>query len=257
MAELKDVLGAVLKDMAHSRVISDQFSSEVSQEYDKDPILGVFPVPRVEIREASINLKFAVNAVEKSVADIAGAARALSAGHSTEMVSAILRDVIEKHPQAAEIQKLLETKNLDLEERLRAAGAAAIVADPKALESARKGETDALAKRVAVDVSAALLEDADLKRLLVSRGVRVGAIRQAIQERANAAAKSFGTELEAEAAAAERQSLRIDVGVTRKELADTPELLVSQISLVAQIRNYEWVEVGEEDGKPVKRLRPE
>jgi hypothetical protein len=132
MAELKDVLGAVLKDVAHARVISDRFSGEVSQEYEKDPLLGVFPVPRVEIKEASLDLKFAVCSVEQRPAD------------------------------------------------------------PTAPEAARAG-----------------------------------------------------------------QSLVLDVCVTRKDLAETPETLISSIRLVAQIRNYEWVEAGEENGRPIKRLRPE
>jgi hypothetical protein len=257
MAELKDVLGAVLKDMAHARVISDQFSSEISREYLKDPLLGIFPVPRAEIREASINVKFAVNAVVSRPVDLTGVARTLATRHSAGLAATVFRDFIRKHPQAEEILKVIEAKGLDLENRLRAAAARAILEDPQALEAARRGEPGSLAKRISTEVSAALLEDADLKRLLASRGFRVGTIRGTVQEMAGAAASRFGDELAAAAAAAEKQALLIDVGVTRKELADTPEPLISQISLVAQIRNYEWVEVGEEDGKPRKRLQPE
>lgn len=257
MAELKEVLGAVLKDMAHSRVISDQFSSEISHEYEKDPILGVFPVPRTEIREASINLKFVVNAVEKRHVDSSALARDLSRRHCAQLVTALFQDVIDEHPQAEAIHRVMETKSLHLEQGLQSAAARAILADDSALEAVAKGDTRALAKRIAADVSSTLLEDPDLKRLFASRGVRLGTIRSTIQEMANSTASRFGAELAAAAAAAEKLPMRIDVGVTRKELAELPEQLLSQISLVTVIRNYEWVEVGEEDGEPVKRLQPE
>ena len=65
MAELKAVLGAILVDIAKARVASDICTRDVSLEYAKDPILSEFPVPRVEIKEASIELKFAINEVKK------------------------------------------------------------------------------------------------------------------------------------------------------------------------------------------------
>ncbi len=256
MAELKDVLGAVLRDLAQSRVVSDQFSSQVSHEYEKDPILGLFPVPRVEIREASINLKFAVNTVQKRAVDLSAAAGQLSARHAFELTSGVFRDVVEAHPQAGEIVKLIERKDLKLRTRMQEAAEAAALSNPKDLEAARRGEVDGITKRISLKLSSLLLEDADVKRLLLSRGGRVGVIRELVQERTRAAAGRFGAELAAAADALDRQ-FAIDVGVTRKELAETPEPLVSQISLVAQIRNYEWVEVSEEEGKPVKRLRAE
>jgi hypothetical protein len=257
MAELKDVLGAALRDIAQSRVISDEFSGEVSHEYEQNPTLSVFPVPRVEIREASINLKFAINSVEKRPVDLSGRTQALATRHSAQLAAEVFQDLIEKHPRAAEILKVIESKDLGLQQRMQAAAHNAILADPQALEAARKGDTEVLAKEISAKVSTVLMEDADLKRLLASRGFRVTTIREALQEKASGTAARLGAELAAAAAAADRQAFGIDVGVTRKDLAEMPEALVSQISIVAQIRNYEWVEVGEEDGKPVKRLRPE
>ncbi|MCC6554237.1 MAG: hypothetical protein IT372_14650 [Polyangiaceae bacterium] len=132
MAELKHVLGAVLADLAHARVISDRFSGEVSEEYGRDPLLAAFPVPRVEIKEASLDLKLVINSADRRTAS--------------------------------------------------------------------------------------------------SRGSR-GALAD--------------------------QALILDVGVTREDLLGTPEPLISSIRVVVQVRNYEWVEAGEESGCPIKRLRPE
>ena len=258
MAELKDVVGAVLKDVAHSRVISDYFSAEVSGEYEKDPILSVFPVPRVEIKETSINLKFAVDAVQKRPIDLTGPARSLAGRYSAELAAEVFRDLIENHPNASAILRSIESRNLNLRQRIEAAAGAAILGDQPALDAARLGKPEALAKRVRREVSVVLMEDPEIKRLLVTRGFRVGTINETLMGKANVLASRFSAAFAAAAvAAADRQSFAIHVGVTRKELDGTPESLVSQISIVAQIRNYEWVEVGEANGVPVKRLRPE
>jgi hypothetical protein len=66
MPKLGDTLGAILRDIAQSRIQADRFSRDASLEYAKDPILRLFPVPRAEIRSAEIELVFAVDrAVEK------------------------------------------------------------------------------------------------------------------------------------------------------------------------------------------------
>jgi hypothetical protein len=57
--------------------------------------------------------------------------------------------------------------------------------------------------------------------------------------------------------AAKRQALTVDVAVTKGELVDVPEAIMSNVTLVTEIRNYEWTEVGEVDEKPTHRLRPE
>jgi hypothetical protein len=257
MTELKDVVGAVLRDVALSRVISDQFSAEVSAEYEKDPTLGVFPTPRVEIKEASFSLRFAVDTVEKRSVDLTRPARLLAARSGAEVASEIFREVIEKHPNAAELVQVIESKGLDLRQRIEAVAGSAIAGDEKALEAARLGQTEAMVKRLKGEISAVLMEDAEIKKLLLTRGVRVGAINELVATTVNEAAGHFGEAYAAAAAAAERQSVAIHVGVTRKELDGVPDSLLSQINIVAHIRNYEWVETGEENGKPVKRLRPE
>ena len=56
---LSDVLGAILKDVTESRHLSDKYSRDLSRNYEIDDILKTYPVPRTEIKELDIDLKFA------------------------------------------------------------------------------------------------------------------------------------------------------------------------------------------------------
>jgi hypothetical protein len=256
MAELKDVLGAVLRDVAHSRVISDMFSRDVSLEYEKDPILGAFPVPRLQIKEASIQLRFAVNTVGRKEVDVPAIRRAQVARSSENLGKAVFADFILNQPNREELLKIITDKGLQLESALSAVMAKAVEASPQMVDAALGRKPETLVRKLQTELSRTLLEDPDVKKVL-TRSLRAGPIKEKLQERIGATVAQFGEELSSALQAAERQALSVDVAVTKKDLAEVPEPLVSQINVVTEIRNYEWTEVGEEDGRPVRRLRPE
>lgn len=58
MPELYQVVGSVLRDIANARFISDLYSRNLSRYYERDSLLRSFPVPRAEISEADIGIKF-------------------------------------------------------------------------------------------------------------------------------------------------------------------------------------------------------
>jgi hypothetical protein len=58
MAELYQLIGTVLRDIAHARHVSDVFSRQLSHSYERDSLLRRFPVPRAEISEVEFELKF-------------------------------------------------------------------------------------------------------------------------------------------------------------------------------------------------------
>jgi|YNPMSStandDraft_1061717.scaffolds.fasta_scaffold03306_3 hypothetical protein len=256
MAELKDVVGALLKELAQARVLADLFSRDVSREYAKDPLLGAFPVPRAEIREVSMQLKFAVNAVEPGKVDPHAVARERVPEHARELAQEVFHEFIEKHPQATNLLKLLGEKELDLAAAMESAVANALLADPALTEAALRGRAEAVARAAGSELERVLFAEPELKRL-VTRAQRPPALRAALREKAAAMAVRLVANLRDAVAAAEKLALRIDVSVTRKELAEAPEFVLSQISLTADIRNYQWVEAGEERGRPVRHLQPE
>lgn len=65
MAKLADVIGVLLRDVVMSRSAADKFSAQISAEYEKDEILRHFPIPRIEIGELTISLKFAISKMDK------------------------------------------------------------------------------------------------------------------------------------------------------------------------------------------------
>ena len=63
MAELYQLIGAVLRDVSQARFMSDLYSRQISFTYERDSLLRRFPVPRTEINEVEFNLPFVVTDV--------------------------------------------------------------------------------------------------------------------------------------------------------------------------------------------------
>lgn len=63
MPELYQVVGSVLRDIANARFISDLYSRNLSRYYERDALLRSFPVPRAEISEAEVGIKFVFSSV--------------------------------------------------------------------------------------------------------------------------------------------------------------------------------------------------
>jgi hypothetical protein len=60
MPQLSEVLSGILRDIAAARLEADTASAKLVEYYKKDPVLSCFPLPRVDIKELHIELKFAV-----------------------------------------------------------------------------------------------------------------------------------------------------------------------------------------------------
>lgn len=66
MATFENVLGSILRDIGEARVSSDIYARDASFAYQKDPVLRRFPVPRVDISELEVDLKFSISDIKKS-----------------------------------------------------------------------------------------------------------------------------------------------------------------------------------------------
>lgn len=65
MARLGSVVGGILKELAQARAIADRHSRDLVSEYERDPVLSTFSVPRVTLGEITLTLRFAVNDLEE------------------------------------------------------------------------------------------------------------------------------------------------------------------------------------------------
>jgi hypothetical protein len=72
MAELQHILGSLFSDVAQSVFTSDLYSRDISRYYEQDALLRHFPVPRTEIAELEVELKFAIAGVEVNPAQTVG-----------------------------------------------------------------------------------------------------------------------------------------------------------------------------------------
>lgn len=255
MADLAEFLGTVFRNLTHARVISDLFSRDVGRQYQKDPVLIDFPVPRLEVKEASIRLRFAVNALERREVPLAELARPIVREEAVRLAGEVRREVIEASPEREVLVRMLAEKGVDFEKTLPEAIERAAL-DVKAIEAALAGRPATLARNLQGALNAPLLEDAALRRL-IARPAGVQAVRDRIRRKASEAAERLVREVSAAREASARQALRVDAAVTRRELAEVPEPLLAEITVVAEIRNYEWSETGEAEGRPVFRLQPE
>lgn len=254
MADLAEFLGIILRSVTQARVTSDLFARDVSRQYQKDPVLIDFPVPRLEVREASIRLRFAVNALERRDVPLAELARAVVQEEASALAGQIRREVIEASPEREAILQALASKEIDLVKALPAAIERAAL-EGSVLEAALAGRPAALVRNLQAAVNALLLEDVALRRL-ITRRAGVQAVRERIRQRATETAERLVNQVQAVREASARQAVSVNAAVTRKELAEVPEPLLSEITVVAEIRNYEWSETGEAEGKPLYRLRP-
>ncbi len=80
MATLKDIIAAIISDIASARAEADHQSAILAEQYGKDPVLQFFPVPRVDIKDLSVELKFAVDKadIEKKSLSIVTEGKTLS-----------------------------------------------------------------------------------------------------------------------------------------------------------------------------------
>jgi len=63
MPDLNQIVGAILRDITEARTAADFATREVSSYYGNDEIMKYFPVPRVDIHDVTIDLRFAVGSV--------------------------------------------------------------------------------------------------------------------------------------------------------------------------------------------------
>lgn len=252
MAELTQVLGTILKDVAQSRVISDTFSRDISVDYANDPILINFPVPRVEIKQASIALKFAVNAVEQKLPDTDSIVHGYIARYAPVLAQQVFERTVLENPNKEQLLAMLEEKQTDLQGQLAEKTEGLLVESAKTLLS----QPEAVSKQLQGMIQQVLREDSALWNAL-RKGILVRDLNQIIEKLTTAAVSALKQQIEQAVGSAGRQGVSVDVAVSRGELLDLPEAILSHVNIVAEIRNYEWTTVGGTDEQPIRRLQPE
>lgn len=252
MAKLSDVLGALLRDIAESRVQSDLFSRGAAAEYLKDPILRSFPVPRAEVRSAELDFRFAVAA---ATADPEGADRIVRSkieSRLPELNAAFLRVPFKSQRSqpvnaARPLSEWLSNQRSELE----------------AVWSKAFGQAVEKRLKSGLEDSAGLADELTTEALkAVQKMSRAGNIplfigtdtKKNFQENARSWAERLRADVRDASSQGNQTPLALEALITREELAEIPEHALSQVRLTVAIENYEWHESEDETGEPRRKL---
>ncbi len=284
MAELHHVIGAILRDIAQARVTSDLYTRDVSRYYEQDSLLRIFPVPRSEISEVNIDLRFAISRIEPDP-DRTTEKNAKTAGimepYSERLVNSIFdgltstptaeKGIITVPPPApAPIPTpptppppeivWLDVINYTFSPDFRSALRTKIV---DCFESSVYGlidpqnnllDVEALLDLLKDVVDASIYQKAEIAAFMKDSDFS-GPIKTAVTTRMKSDLESMRVEIEFVRRAAEDYIVEVDV--TSDKLQEVPEAALSSIKLTTSMRNYTWSQVEQKDERIIRRLIPE
>ncbi|HET9530621.1 MAG TPA: hypothetical protein VFQ92_09735 [Blastocatellia bacterium] len=254
MPNLSETLGSLLKDIANSRVKSDLFSRDASLEYFRDPVLRLFPVPRVEIRSADLELTFAVASAEQKEVRPSEIAPTVLSHNLPRLRSSLLSVAARPARTARQIDSL-----------------GALIEDERAkVEAELDKRLEAFMSERADEVSKQLLEDPEafaktlgaqstkiLREVMAATSARptfTAELQKEVSDRALEWAKAASTQLKEALARARAEAFNLDLAVTKDDLVNVPQNAIARVKVTVEIQNYEWVETTDENGQPVSKL---
>lgn len=254
MAELFQVLGAILRDLAHSRALSDIFSRDVSIEYEDDPRLRAFPVPRVEIKEATVNLAFAINKMQPKPVDTSVVVKPNLRAYGTLVSEQIFNRLVLGHDEKDRVLAVIDQRQPKLKEELSRKLEDTFAESEEELKFALEDRPQDLEKKIHEASRDVLFKDDTVKTALSLRSTAAAFSRKLRLTGADIIKTRVVKDARDKIEKVQKESLGIEVALTKDELAEVSETVVSNITVITEVRNYEWTQVDEEDGEPVRRL---
>lgn len=260
MADLQQVVGAILRDLAKARFGSDLYSRSIARYYENDYLLRKFPVPRADVEEVEIDLKFSIGGIEGSAVDTEGreANVAILLERAVERLVATFLDLSRSHvdgdtgPLAADLKETM-TKGF---------GSAALRIElrQKGLRYFIESYTHLIGPDGTFDAAQALkelrrpfrwgleeyrAEDADPERLEKAIGQVLDHVfaQKAFIDAVHSLAEPIKSIWQA------NYDARLDVEVQGDRLAQFNEKAISSVKIKAVVRNLVWTEVKVDDRK--------
>lgn len=268
MAEIRHIIGAILQDIAQARFSSDIYSRDISRYYEQDALLRRFPVPRSDIEEVDIELKFAFDKVEVDPARREGGEALTSpvfsrfsynlAAHFFDTLFRVLA------PETPDPDIPVEADLSDDVQRRIHLGGSRIYLHQDILHylgenrgnlihqgrldegAAREGLQRTILKMWGYLFEESGLPDEKMQKLQdkVFEEMNLQAQVRALQERVQPSLRMS-------------QDYKVDIHVTNDILQATPEPAISTLKVKVAMRNYLWSQVDERDGRAWRSLSPE
>jgi hypothetical protein len=263
MAELHHIIGAILRDISQARFTSDLYSRNVSRYYEQDPLLRRFPVPRSEIEEVDIDIKFAVLDVspeqsrtesrEASMATIFERASVAMAQHFMDAVKEAIRGNTKITDQTKKTVDFKSTRIYVHQDILNyfLINQGHIIKEGKLdQETTIKDLKQLLGK----SLRNYILNDSP--ELFEGQPPDIESIQEKVIEKINIEKYVQSMQQATEAAIKEEGDYRVQVDVTLDKLHALPETIISSIKIKTATQNYLWTKVDHE-GREWYTLRPE
>ncbi len=258
MAELQQILGSIFRDISQARVTSDLYSRNISKYYEQDPLLRKFPLPRTDVDEVEVDLKFVMAGLEATT-DQDESRESSTATIFTKLAGDISGGMFENmYAAAKEYANLSEqtAKRLQgLEHRIYLSQSLLIYFQNNRAELMRDGKFDV--NKASKDLDQLL--KSNLKEQLGDSGLTDNQL-QDVRKKVFANLK-IETLLKSIRKPIEESyngdvDFRATVEVTADKLAEASETAISSIKVKARVRNYIWSKV-EHEGKTWRSLNPE
>ena len=278
MAELDQVLGAVLSSLAQARRMADEQTSAIAQYYQSSPLLKGMTVPRIRLPEVVVDVPLIIDEVQAARPPVFASSKELSAlavdaaiGQAQQAdvpVSAALREQISRAVQA-HVEQVLQAGQAGklapdlLREQLAEAAEKALIPSVRDTVDTRIAVLNkaALASsrrtpRGAADVSAAT---ARATSAAAAAGLNAGAvapkdplvIRAAVLTAAREAIRLSAIKEPGRAA-----TLKTSVLTSEVKERTNPDT-VTRLKLVLREEGMEWQDVKRADGSSSVMLTPE
>ncbi|MEM7165334.1 MAG: hypothetical protein AAF581_07720 [Planctomycetota bacterium] len=247
MADLHQIIGGLFRDLSKARFAADLYSRDISRYYEQSPLLRQFPVPRTEIDEVEIDLKFFVSGVARETVQNEGR-------------DATLAVLFERHSLAVEsrvmggVEKLVERLLAAREEspslfgvriNLRRAALRYWIQNSKNVISSdgEVNRSDALAglKSAISSMLLKVLKEPDRRVEATLDKLFTGDDEESVAHEVDLLAKSVA------AIWRQQEEARVAVEVDADRLSRLDSSVISSIKVKAHVRNYQWTEVQPED----------
>jgi hypothetical protein len=278
MPDLAQIVGGLLRDLAKARFGSDLYARDVARYYEQDGLLRRFPVPRPEVTEVEIDLKFLVGTVdleptqhELTEATLATVYEPYAAGITTAVIDALGHEISETirkadfHvPSAIEAKAgrtwvQINVRKAVLKTLLDAWGR---IAEPRGPTDVRELAThvrEKVRKGLAGDLELGESEREDEEKRARQRkdagDTRTSRTADELVESTLEASSSQIEGLigrladELAKASAGRGDCRVNVEVGHGTLSQAPGTAISTIRVKASVRNYVWTQIATEKGE--------
>ncbi len=258
MAELQQILGNILKDIAQARVTSDIYSRNISKYYEQDPLLRKFPLPRTEINEVEVDLKFVMSGLESSVEqdeEMETSMAPLFIRFSQEISDGLFENMSAASKKYANFSPDTAKRLVGTEHRIYLSQSLILYFQRNRGKLVKKGKFNI---REAVGDIEKLLRSR-YHELLADSGLSDGQLdemQKAVFKKLDIQSLLKSVEKPMLAAFAADDGYKVAVEVTADKLAECPEASISSIKVKAQVRNYIWSKV-EHEGETWRSLNPE